>query len=218
MCHPTIYVLYKYINKPRCTQHVHEEGAAKLPRHRASVTRMGEGLWLCPPEQWGNLFPFSPSKADPCLALGCPEQVVGSRAGAPGLGGQRLCQEMGGALSIPLLHLPTQDEHYSWAETGGAVQGKAKPVGWGWRGRNCGGPWWGGGQHQPAVSPALAPPFPVFRAHSQPDPPPTALSASRACTRFPRAVPQHFTETPLNKWRAVFKHSTVIINSPHIPP
>lgn len=108
MCHPTIYVSYKYINKLQFTQHTHEEGAVKFSQHLVSVSCMGEGLWLCPPEPWGNLFPFPPYPPQGRSVLGCgvPEQRVGQ--GHQAWGGQKLCQGMGRALTTPLLHLPPE--------------------------------------------------------------------------------------------------------------
>lgn len=95
---------------------------------------------------------FPPHEADPCLALGCPEQMVGSRAQAPGLGGQRLCQGMRGALSTPSCTSPPRMN--ITAGLRGGVQGKAKPEGWGWGGRNCGGSWWRGSISQGCLQPS----------------------------------------------------------------
>lgn len=55
-----MYVLCKYINKLQFAQHIHEEGAVKLPQHLGSVTCVGQGLWLCPPEPRGICSHFPP--------------------------------------------------------------------------------------------------------------------------------------------------------------
>lgn len=140
-------------------------------------------------------------------------------------GARQGCRAWGGggcvSLSTPLLYPPpARINIYGWAEWGG-LQGKAKLEGWGGGGgRNCGGPLVGG-WHQPEMSPARGQPSHPLPSIQGPfmarPPPPAALGAGRPCAPFSRAVYQYFAEFPLNKWQAVFKHSAVIINSPHIP-
>lgn len=161
---------------------IHEEGAVKLPQYMGRVTGVGEGLWLCPPEPWGNYPIFPILRQIPAWLWGALSRWWGA-----GQGHQRskTVPRDGGSPDHPSCTSPPRMNIHSQPDFGG-VQGKAKV-----RGMGMGGTGivrileWRGSISQGCLQPS----HPLSQLSGPVSrPPPTALSAPSFPEPFPNIL------------------------------